>query len=449
MRYFIFALTLLLFPTVSAFAQGPEACNDLDMSDPAAIKACLESDETWYEARTKPMFEPNKECSHLQMRVVKRQIEAIDPQRGRRVNSKTLDDESIPRPDCETVSKVVELIRGRPSAWSSCLGYKETPDKFSHFKACLVGYLGGRYGTDEMAAYSRISGMDCKRATATYQKALGLIHPARQDQGPFMGRRVPASYADPDCAQVETYVQAVKDDVEAVRAEQYAEAQAAKAERKKIEEQKAKEYWEKKKKTAEFHRKMEESYQKSLDKMSAAGLESRKKREDPKDAIEGKHIHLALVKHIWDQRPEEEKEFGGIKARLSHTTHGFKTWSSTPMMPNIFHAVKDIDIKECDVRNSKAHCSYGLTVSTRTVYKDQSNQARADVYGNFMNMFTGPRNYTWESDFIHDGKQWTVKLNSEQRKLLLPPEIDMSDQRSEQEKVHCDVMSAMGIPMLC
>lgn len=442
----VFLLTVIFSPLS---AQASTACKDLDMTDALAIKACLESDTTWYEARTKPIFEPNKECSHLQMQVVKRQIESVDPKKGKRVNSKTLDDQSIPRPSCETVAEVVELIRGRPSAWQPCLGYDEAADKFTHFKGCIVPFLEGRYGSDTNAALSRVSGMDCKRALATYGQALGLIYPPIQEQGPFLGRRLPPSYADPDCDQVNAYVADIKQDVEKARQEQIRIAEAAKAERKRIKEEMAKEAYERKKNMIEAQRKYEEADQKAMDQMMAAGLESRKNREDPKDVIEGKHLHLALVKHIWDQRPEEEKGFGGIKAVLKHTTHGFRTWGNAPMMPNFYHAVKDVSIKDCSVNNGKGHCTYTVTVSSSTEYKDANNQARANFYGQFASAFTGPRTYTWESDFTHDGKQWTVDLTDEQRKLLLPPEIDVSNSRSEQEKIDCDYMSAMGIPMLC
>jgi hypothetical protein len=450
MRSFLAVLLFLGVFSVQTSAQANEPCKNLDLEDAAAIKACLESDTTWYEARTKPMFEPNKECSFLQMQVVKMQMTAIDPQKGKRVNSKTLDDASIPRPSCETISAVVELIRGRPSAWTQCMGYEEASDKFEHFKVCIVEYTKGRYGmADNQAAAASLSGMDCKRANATYAKTFEYIYPPIQQEGPFYGRKLPPSYQDPDCEKVDAFIANIKEEVEQLRAVQYAQAQAYKAEQKRIKEEKAKERLEKAKKTQEMFRKMEEADQRSFEKLEAQILDGVKSREEPTDSIENKHLRFALVKQIWVQMPEESKEIGFVKAKLLHTTHGFKTWSNTPMMPNLYHAIKSVKIKECDVKKGKAHCTYDVTVSSSVHYKDHNNQERADVYGQLASALVGPRSYSWESDLVHDGRQWMIKLTNKQKKLILPPEIDMGDRQSENEKIQCDTMSAMGIPMLC
>ncbi len=449
MRLGFLSFLIVILTQGYAHAQDAAACKDLDLTDAPAIKACLE-DDPWYEARTKAVFEPNKECPKLQLQIVKRAMEAVDLQASRRMNSSTVEDGEVPLPSCQTASEVVELIRGRPSSWTACLGYDDAEDKFEHFKSCITSFTMARHGiTDAAQSSAHLSGLDCKRAVFTYRQALGLIHLPRKTEGPDYGQRLPASYEDPNCEEIVAFLQDRKDEAEAERAERYAQAEAYKAEQKRLAEEKAKENALRAQKTAELYRKLEEGYQLSYQKMNSDMLEAKKASIDPRDSLENKHLLFALAKQIWAQVPPEENEMGSVKARLFHTSNGFRTWMNVPMAPEIIHGVTSVNITNCNVKNGRANCAYDAVVSTQVVYTDSSNQQRADLYSKFATALVGPRTYSWKSDLVHDGKQWNVVLTNNQKKLLLPPEIDMSSSQSANEKTQCDLMSAMGIPMLC
>lgn len=454
MRLVVATVMLLIAFSSHVFAQSASKCGSVDMNDPTAIKACLESDSMWYEARTKPMFEPNKDCGFLQMMVVKYKISSTDAKAGNRVNSKTLDDESIERPSCKTISDVVTLIRERPSAWSPCLGYDEADDKFEHFKYCVMTYQKLRYSQSNR----QFGKMDCKNAIATYQQALGQIYPPRQDQGEFYGRKLPASYNDPDCMQVEAFFAAVNETEMAALEKHHQEAMALKAQRKAEKEAKAKEAAEKAKRTQEFHAKMEESYQRSLDNMDEeiygpGGLLARvNDLEHPKDAIENKHIRRAIIKEMQRIVPEEEKTIMGITGKTEHTSGGFKTrLVGSHKAPIYFFGVDNAKIKKCDVAKGEAICTYDITLFTNV-----DNGGAGNMEGVMDSLYklsgAGPRTTTFESVLKHDGKQWTTTLTPEQTEFIFPPPPTPSEAEAAQkrrEKTHCDTMSALGIPMMC
>lgn len=451
----VFAVLMILFAfSAPVYAQSAAKCANVDMGDPEAIKACLESDSMWYEARTKPMFEPNKDCGFLQMMVVKYKISSTDAKAGNRVNSKTLDDETIERPSCDVVSDVVELIRQRPSAWSPCLGYDEADDKFEHFKYCVVKYQQLRYNQPN----KMMGKTDCKNAIATYQQALGQIYPPRQEEGAFYGRKLPASYTDLDCAQVDAFFAAVNEEEMAELEKRHQEAMAFKAQRRAIKEQKALEALEKAKRTQEFNDHMAESYQRAIDQMDEemygpGGMLARvNDLEHPKDTIENKHIRRAIIKEMQRIVPEEEKTVMGITGKIEHTSGGFKSrLVGSHKAPIYFFGVDNAKIKKCDVAKGKAICTYDITLFTNV-----DNGGAGNMEGVMDSLYklsgAGPRTTTFESVLKHDGKQWTTTLTQEQTEFIFPPPPTPSEAEAAQkqrEKTHCDTMSALGIPMMC
>lgn len=442
MRLVFITLLSVLISSSFVYAQSAEKCDGLDMNDPVAIKACLESDEVWYAARTKPMFEPNKDCAFLQMTVVKHEITSTDPNAGKRVNSKTLDDESIERPTCETISDVVELIHDRPSSWSPCMGYDEASDKFEHFKYCIVKSQQLRYNQPNR----KVGKMDCKRAVATYQKALGDIYPVRQDQGDYYGRKLPATYTDPDCAQVDAFFNAAHQMEMAEMEKRHQEQMALRAKKKAEEKAAAKEFALKQQKAREMQAKYEESYQDSLDAMNETAMENFKTQEHPKDSIDNKNIRHALIQEVWSMMPEKRYKVDINVAKIIHTTAGYKFWTNNKMAPNVYHALKSVDVKKCNVNRGKAHCLYDVTVSSSIDYHGMQNPNQRAVYNNLGGFAgAGPRTFSLESDFTHNGTQWKANLTYDQAKKLMPPEAKMDpDQASkEREKAHCDYMSTL------
>ena len=448
MRVLLTIITILAFKTFPAHAQSVEKCEKLNMDDAKAIVSCLESDEMWYKARTKPQFEPNQRCGFMQMQVVKLSLNATDPQAARQINSKTLKNKNIPHPSCATISEVVELIHGRPASWSACLGYDEAEDKFEHFKYCITKYQQLRYNQPGRG----LGKMDCKRAVATYQQALSSIYPPRQDQGEYYGRTVPSTYTAPDCAQVDAFFQAVHEVEMAALEKRHQEQMVLKAQRKAEKEAKAKEAAENAKLAQEYKAKMEESYQNSLDKMNEPALNNMKNEVQPKDTITEQNIRKALIREVWDMMPESRHSMGTTVVKLIHTTAGFKTWTNNKMAPNVYHAVKNVTIKSCDVKSSKAHCVYEVTVSSSIDYHGMNNPQQRSIYNSLGKAAGGgPRTFTLESDFTHNGKQWQANLNYQQARKLLPPEAkyDADQAAKDREKMNCDTMSAMGIPMMC
>lgn len=448
MRFFMAFLVLFLIGTLPVHAQTVEKCEGLDMSDPAAIVACLESDETWFAARTKPQFEPNQKCAFMQYMTVKISLSATDSAAAKRINSKSLENSDMPRPSCETLSEVVELIHGRPASWSACLGYDEAEDKFEHFKYCITKYQQLRYNQPGRG----VGKMDCKRAVATYQQALSSIYLPRRDQGEYYGKAVPSTYTAPDCAQVDAFFQAAYEVEMAALEKRHQEQMVLKAQRKAEKEAKAKEAAENAKRFQEYKAKMEESYQNSLDKMNEPALNRMKNEEQPKDKIDNTYIRHALIREVWDMVPESRHKMGTTVVKLIHTTAGFKSWTNSKMAPNLYHAVKNATIQSCDIKGSKAHCVYDVTVSSSIDFHGIGNSDKRNVY----NMLGGaagggPRTFTLESDFSHDGKRWKVELTYEQAKQLLPPEAKYDADRAAQdrEKMNCDMMSAMGVPVMC
>ncbi|WP_157976373.1 hypothetical protein [Parahaliea mediterranea] len=432
----------------AAQADPAQACGNLDMNDPAAILACLAADASEFNARTKAQFDPNQKCALMQYRVVQVATTALDPKAGRRVNSRTLADPNVDRPSCETLSEVVELIHGRPAAWSPCLGYDEAEDKFEHFTYCLPKYQQLRYGR----AKATVGMMTCKRATATYQAALGYIYPPRTDQGDYLGRPLPATYVAPDCAEVDAFFKA-SHAVELAELEaQHQQQMKLKAERKAEAQKKAKEQALRAKKTQEMYARIEEDYQLGFEELNAQSLASLNSAEHPTDTIDNTQIRHALVKEIWALMPQSQHEGNGIKARLVHSSAGFFTWTNNPMAPNVYHAVKDVAIERCDVQDGRAHCRYTATVSSSIDYPGMQNAQQRQVYSKLGDVAGGgPRSLAMESDFYHDGQQWRAKLSYEQAKQLLPPNAkhDANQAAKEREKMNCDIMSAMGVPVLC
>lgn len=448
MRILLATLTFIIMTASPAYAQSAEKCEGLDMNDAQAIVACLQSDEKWFAARTKPQFEPNQKCDFMQYMVLKISISATDPKAGKRINSKTLQTSDTPRPSCETLSEVVEIIHGRPASWSPCLDYDEAGDKFEHFKYCLIKYQQLRYNQPNR----KIGKMDCKRATATYQQALSNIYPPRADQGEYYGRKLPPTYTAPDCAKVDAFFKAANEaemaEMQKRHEEQMAKKAKAKAEKKAQEKLAA----EQAQKAREYKAKMEESYQDSLNKMSEPAMNAIKNAVHPTDAIDKKNIRHALIGEVWGMMPESRHKNGTTVVKLIHTTAGFQTWTNNKMAPNVYHAVKNVEIQKCDVSAGKAHCIYDVTVSSSIDYHGMQNQQQKQVYNKLGDLAGGgPRTFTLESDFVHDGKQWKAKLEYSQAKQLLPPDVkyDAANDAKDREKMNCDIMSAMGIPMLC
>ena len=442
---------IIPFLVLSGFAQAQpsELCEALDLADAAKIKACLE-DDPWYEARTKPIFEPNKECPKLQLQIAKKVMETIDPKVSRSMNSGTIEDGRTPVPSCKTASEVVELIRGRPSSWTACLDYDAAGDKFQHFKTCITSYTIARHGiVDEKQTASHLAGLDCKHAVFKYREALALIHTKLKSEGPDYGKRLPKSYQDPDCQQVVAFLQGKGDEAEQERAERVAQAEAQKAEQRRLAEEQASKAALRAQKTAEMNQKIEEGYQLAYQDMNEEILQARINSAQTRDKIGNEDLLFALAKQIWAQVPEDEHESGTIKAKLFHTSHGFRTWMNLPTVPEIVHGIRSVDIASCAIAGDRAQCAYTVVVSTQVTYNDNSNQARADLYSKFATALVGPRRYSWKSDLHHDGKQWDIELTDKQKKDILPPEVDMNSSHSGNEKTQCDLMSAMGIPMLC
>lgn len=448
MRVLSAAFLIFAINTLPAFAQSPEKCEGLDFENAEAIVSCLESDEMWFAARTKPQFEPNQKCSTMQYLVLKISVSATDPKAANRINSKTLSESDAPRPSCETLSEVVEILHGRPSSWSPCLAYDEAPDKFEHFTYCLPKYQQLRYNQPNR----KIGKMDCNRAVATYQQALGHIYPPRLDQGEYYGRALPSTYVAPDCAKVDAFFEAVNELEMAELQKRYEEQAALKAKQKAEKEALAKEVAAKAKRAQEFNAKMDESYQNALDEMNEPALARMKSEEHPENSINPSNIRTALIREIWRMMPETRHQTGSDIVKLIHTTAGFKSWASNKMAPNVYHAVKDVAIKNCDVRNGKAHCSYDVTVSSSIDYHGMQNQQQREVYNKLGDIAGGgPRTISLQSGFLHNGKQWEADLTYDQAKQLLPPEArqDADKAAEDREKMNCDMLSAMGVPMLC
>ena len=441
MRFCLLLLMCLLYLPSYASAQASAACENVDIHDAAAIKSCLESDPQ-YAARIKPMFEPNKKCEFLQLQIA--QKSGFPGAKKFNPKTSTLADMNVP--SCETISQVVELIHGTPSSWSPCLGYEQASDKFEHFKTCLPKYNQLRY---QNADYD-ISGMDCKRAIASYQQALSLIYPAREDAGEYIGRKLPPSYVTPDCENVNAFINEKKN-ISIAKMEKNAEIEKAKrirrGEEKAQRAEEEKELRARKQKVRESLARYDENFQDSLDEMSKAAMDRVKTAEPPTDTIDNSHIHTTLIKKIWDRFPEERYQSGSNIAKTIHTTHGFKTWTSNEMAPNFYHTIKNVDIQNCDTENGKAHCTYKVSVSSRIDYHGMRNQQQRAVY-NKLGDFAGggPRILTLESNFTHDGTQWNANLDHDQIKQIMPPEMqgDPNSAAAERERTHCDVMSTLS-----
>lgn len=448
MRILLAVLTFIIMTASPAYAQSAEKCEGLDMNNAQAIVTCLQSDEQWFAARTKPQFEPNQKCDFMQTMVLKISVTATDPQAAKRINSKTLETTEMPYPSCETLSEVVEIIHGRPASWSPCMGYDEADDKFEHFKYCLIKYQQLRYNQPNR----KIGKMDCKRATATYQQALSNIYPPRPDQGEYYGRKLPPTYTAPDCVQVDAFFKAANEAEMAALQKRHEEQMAQKAKEKAEKRAKEKLAAEQAQKAREYKAKMEESYQDSMDKMNEPAMNAMKDAVHPKDAIDKKNIRHALIKEVWDMMPESRQKVDTTVVKLIHTTAGFKSWTNNKMAPNVYHAVKNVKIQKCGVSAGKAHCVYDVTVSSSIDYHGMQNLQQKQVYNKLGDLAGGgARTFTLESDFVHDGKQWKAKLNSDQAQKLLPPDAkyDANKAAKDREKMNCDMMSAMGIPVLC
>ena len=451
------------FPAEARLKQRPsETCRNLDMDNAEAVIQCLKSDHK-YDQVIRHQFNERVSCLKMQDIVLKRYIVSTDPSLENKMSSKQRrGDDELPRPSCEVISTVTQTISDKTPMWDRCTGYGQASDKFEHFKACMIGYVRGyhRYQDDDVAK-STLSSYTCETALKSYEGVFKYTHRIFFDDQ-NIGKYTPEGYVAPSCDQIDSWLEelkGVKEQYNQQMAENKAAEQSAfkqlREEKRAAKAEAAKQRAIRAQNTRDAFAAIDQNYEDFYDEMDAkryggkSVAEYYASIEQPKDKIENKHVRRAIIQEIQALSPEQTNEFAGFKGVTKHTSGGIKSRvTNIPSAPKIFYGVDNAKIENCNIKGDKATCKYNVTFFTNVDNSSVVGNQRASLDALYKFVGAGPRTVIFENDFTHNGTQWKALLNEKQKKLLFPPPPPKSNQ-SDQDKITCDVMSAMGVPMLC